>query len=204
MISIIDYGVGNISAFLNLFKREAIPARRVTVSSELENCEKIILPGVGSYDHAISKFNDSGMKGAVEKLVFQNKIPLLGICVGMQMLANSSSEGNLPGLGWVPGVVKRFDPMTIPFPTKFPHMGWNKVEPARENKLFRNLEKDSEFYFLHSYYFECLDESTILGLSNYGLKFASVINKDNIYGIQCHPEKSHTAGIQFLKNFAAI
>ena len=204
MITIIDYGVGNINAFLNVYKRLSIPAKRATNPSELDGSTKLILPGVGSFDHAMTKFDNSGMRPLVERLVSIDKIPILGICVGMQMLAKSSSEGILPGLGWINGVVKKFDAETIPFKTKFPHMGWNKVEVSKLNPLFSDLETNSEFYFLHSYFFECNSSEDILATADYGIRFAAAVSHENIYGIQCHPEKSHNAGIQLLKNFAIL
>jgi len=204
MITIIDYGVGNINAFLNVYKKLAIPAKRATSVLDLEDSTRLILPGVGSFDHAMEKFNNSGMREKVEELIFQNKLPLLGICVGMQMLANGSTEGLLPGLGWIDGEVKRFEAGTIPFPTKYPHMGWNNVNPVKENPLFNGLENDAEFYFLHSYYFETNNQNDVLAVTDYGIKFAASVNHENIFGIQCHPEKSHSWGIQFLKNFATF
>jgi glutamine amidotransferase len=204
MITIIDYGVGNINAFLNVYKKLAIPARRATSILDLEDSTRLILPGVGSFDHAMKKFNNSGMREKVEELVFQNKLPLLGICVGMQMLANGSTEGQLPGLGWIEGEVKRFDAGTISFSTKYPHMGWNNIYPVKENPLFSGLETDAEFYFLHSYYFETNNHNDVLAVTDYGIKFAASVNYENIFGIQCHPEKSHSWGIQLLKNFATF
>jgi glutamine amidotransferase len=204
MISLIDYGVGNINAFLNIFKQLGIAANKASTSEQVERATKLILPGVGAFDDAMQRLNDSGMRDALQQAVKVDKIPVIGICVGMQMLADHSDEGSMPGLGWISGEVKRFDPAAITHTTKFPHMGWNDVKPVRESPLFTGLETGARFYFLHSYYYQCEDEADVLATSAYGLQFASAINHNHIYGIQCHPEKSHHFGIQLLQNFANL
>jgi glutamine amidotransferase len=204
MISLIDYGVGNINAFLNIFKQLGIAANKVSTAEEVKRASKLILPGVGAFDDAMQRLNDSGMRDALQQAVIVDNIPVIGICVGMQMLANRSDEGVMPGLGWINGEVKRFDPATINHITKFPHMGWNDVKPVRESPLFSGLETGARFYFLHSFYYQCAQEADVLATSAYGLQFASAINHNHIYGIQCHPEKSHHFGIQLLQNFANL
>jgi glutamine amidotransferase len=204
MITIIDYGVGNINAFVHIFKQLGISVSKATSSDHIKEATKLILPGVGSFDDAMQRLNDSGMRDALQDAVTVDKIPLIGICVGMQMLADRSDEGVMPGLGWISGEVKKFDPSTINHITKFPHMGWNDVKPVRENPLFSGLETGARFYFLHSYYYQCKHEEDVLATSAYGLQFASAINHNHIYGIQCHPEKSHHFGIQLLQNFANL
>jgi len=204
MIAIIDYGVGNINAFINVYRKLSIDIKRATNENDLNGATRLILPGVGAFDHAMSQFESSGMHAKVEKMVIQDKIPILGVCVGMQMLAKSSTEGNLPGLGWIDGTVKRFNSDDIPFETKFPHMGWNKVTFVKQSPLFDDMKATSEFYFLHSYYFQCNNENNILSIANYGVEFTVAVNHENIYGIQCHPEKSHQDGVQLLKNFANL
>ncbi len=204
MISLIDYGVGNINAFLNIFKQLGIAANKASSSQDVKQATKLILPGVGAFDDAMQRLNDSGMREALEEAVLVNNIPVIGICVGMQMLAEKSDEGVKPGLGWIKGEVKRFDPATINHITKFPHMGWNDVNPVRDSPLFAGLETNARFYFLHSYYYQCADPADVLATSEYGIRFASAINHKHIYGIQCHPEKSHHFGIQLLQNFANL
>jgi glutamine amidotransferase len=170
---------------------------------ELKVVDKIILPGVGSFDYAMSKLNNSGMKDQLTKLVLDNKIPVLGVCVGMQMLLNKSEEGKLNGLGWIDGVVKKFvlsDQNTTPMP----HMGWNAISKIKDHRIMTNLDNQSRFYFLHSYYVDCKDGNNVLAAAHYQNDYACIINKDNIYGMQCHPEKSHHNGIQFLKNFGEL
>jgi imidazole glycerol-phosphate synthase subunit HisH len=204
MITIIDYGLGNIRAFVNVYERLNIKTKIARKTADIEGATKIILPGVGAFDYAMSQLNSSGMRDELEKQVLENKVPVVGICVGMQMLAKSSDEGKLPGLGWIDGEVKLFDANLIPFKTRLPHMGWNNMKPVRENELLTGLDIHSRFYFLHSYYFVCNNEEDILSTTEYGTTYASAVNKDNIYGIQFHPEKSHSSGIQLLHNFAKL
>lgn len=204
MIGIIDYGLGNINAFLNIYKRLHVPAKRLHTPNDFEGVSKLILPGVGAFDHAMDTFNHSGMREITEKQVFEGKIPVIGICVGMQMLANSSDEGKLPGLGWIPGTVRKFDESRIPFATRLPHMGWNDVDVDRNSSIFRDFPQDSRFYFLHSYYFECTVAEDGIARADYGGNFTCAVNRDNVFGVQFHPEKSHHFGVQLLENFSKI
>ena len=205
MITIIDYGLGNVLAFVNMYKRLNIPVSIAKSTEDLTDSDKLILPGVGSFDHAMQKLDRSGMRQAIEKLVLQRGLPILGICVGMQMLARSSDEGILPGLGWIDGIVRKFDSSDTPYGnTYLPHMGWNDVKPLSGQTLFKDMMQDARFYFLHSYYFECQDQSAILAMTNYGSQFSSSVNHNNVYGVQFHPEKSHRFGCQLLKNFAEL
>lgn len=206
MVGIINYGVGNISAFVNIYKELSIPLKIVSCKEELSGITKIILPGVGHFDYAMSKFEESGMKEEIDHMVIAKKIPVVGICVGMQMMANRSDEGQLKGLGWIDADVKRFDRnltfRNINLP--LPHMGWNDVNPVSNSLIFSGLEKESRFYFLHSYYFVCNNQSDVIATSEYGGQFTCAANYGNVYGIQFHPEKSHKYGIQLLKNFAEL
>lgn len=203
MIGIIDYGVGNIKAFSNIYKNLNIPFKIVKDISEFENITKLILPGVGSFDHAMTSLENSGMREKLDELVLEKKIPVIGICVGMQMLAKSSEEGTLNGLGWIDGIVKKFDKSKIKN-APLPHMGWNNLKIEKKNKIFDNLEENPRYYFLHSYYFECENKEDVIATATYGEKFDCMINHKNIYGIQCHPEKSHHNGMQLLKNFGEL
>lgn len=204
MITIIDYGLGNVLAFVNVYNRLNIPISVAKSSSDLRNATRLILPGVGSFDHAMRQLDQSGMRQVVEQLVMHEKMPVLGICVGMQMLANSSDEGELPGLGWIDGQVKKFELSTMPPGTNLPHMGWNDVIPVAEGGLFKGLELESRFYFLHSFYFDCNQKSNVLAVSDYGGNFSCAVRQENVYGVQFHPEKSHHFGSQLLKNFAEV
>jgi imidazole glycerol-phosphate synthase subunit HisH len=204
MITIVDYGLGNIRAFVNVYERLNIKIRIAKTPDDLKDATKIILPGVGAFDHAMSQLNQSGMRAELEKQVNINKLPVIGICVGMQILAKSSDEGKLQGLGWIDGTVKLFDASRIPYKTRLPHMGWNTIEPVKNSPLLDGFVKDSRFYFLHSYYFACNDTEDIIATTNYGITYTSAIARDNIFGIQFHPEKSHINGIQLLHNFAKL
>lgn len=204
MIRVVDYGVGNIQAFLTMFKRLGVEASRACSASELADATRLILPGVGAFDHAMKLLNCSGMREPLEQMVKQQGVPVLGICVGMQMLADGSDEGQLPGLGWVPGRVRAFasHPQSCDLP--LPHMGWNNLQVEGGNGLFRGFAERPRFYFLHSYYFDCADRSHVAATAAYGLNFDCVVSAGNIYGVQCHPEKSHHFGAQLLKNFAEL
>ena len=204
MIALIDYGVGNIRAFTNIYKKLDIPVRVAQNVDDLAGITKVILPGVGAFDHAMEQLEESGMRQRLDELVIQHKVPVVGICVGMQMLAHSSDEGKLPGLGWIDGTVKKFDGSKINYSTHLPHMGWNDVKPVKQNELLTGLENDAKFYFLHSYYFHCNDAQDAIATTEYGIEFSCAVNRDNIYGVQFHPEKSHQYGIQLLNNFAKL
>ena len=206
MVGIIDYGVGNISAFRNIYKYLNIPVIFVTKDSDLNEVKKIILPGVGHFDYAMSKFQDSGMFDEVNKMVMKQNIPVLGICVGMQMMAMCSDEGEIPGLGWIDGEVKKFDSgfTVVKTSLPLPHMGWNDIETMKSTPIFKGFNHDSQFYFLHSYFIRCNNQNDIIAQTNYGAVFTCAVNHNNIYGVQFHPEKSHKYGIQLLKNFAEL
>ena len=201
MISIIDYGLGNIRAFSNIYKKLNIPLNIVSRPEELIKSEKIILPGVGSFDWAIKKLNDSGLTEVLQELVISEKIPILGVCVGMQIMAESSEEGSSKGLGWIEGDVRKFKGTNA---NPLPHMGWNIVTPEINNTLFSGIDKQARFYFLHSFYFKEKEESHTLSKTHYGVSFTSSVNKKNIFGVQFHPEKSHLWGEILLKNFAEL
>jgi imidazole glycerol-phosphate synthase subunit HisH len=205
MITIIDYGLGNVQAFLNVYKKLHIPARIAKSVIDLEGASKLILPGVGHFDYAMQRFNDSGVREKVESLVLERSIPVLGVCVGMQIMADSSEEGVEPGLGWISGTVKRLESIVkVDNNLPIPHMGWNSVTPNHKD-LFINIDSDDlEFYFLHSYYFACKSQVNCIATTDYSSIFCCAINKKNIFGVQFHPEKSHHYGVNLLKNFAEL
>lgn len=204
MISLVNYGLGNIQAFANIYKRLNLEVCVANTADDLVKAEKVILPGVGAFDWAMARLNESGMRDCLDDLVLRQNRPVLGICVGMQMMAQRSDEGELAGLGWIDAEVKRFDETTFTHKTHLPHMGWNDVVPRHANCLFRGLENDAQFYFLHSYYFLPKQPSDVLAMTDYSGSFASAVRSANIFGVQFHPEKSHQWGIQLLKNFAEL
>lgn len=204
MITIIDYGLGNISAFLNVYRRSNIEARTAKSAAELEGSTRLILPGVGHFDHAMELLQASGMRSALDQLVLEHKIPVMGICVGMQMLADSSDEGTRPGLGWVDGRVRSFSNWEPAAALPMPHMGWNDVQPVAESPLFDGLKENARFYFLHSFFFECARNEDVLAVAKYGSEFGCAVHSDNIFGVQFHPEKSHHFGTRLLQNFAVL
>lgn len=203
MIAILDYGLGNIKAFANIYKNLNIEHTIIQKAEKLKGVDKIILPGVGAFDYAMQQFNQSGLRTAVEDKVLNQQIPILGICVGMQMLANGSDEGQEKGLSWIDGEVKLFSTENIKHKTKLPHMGWNEIN-HNQNPLFQQIDSTARFYFVHSYYFKCNNEKDTIATTEYGFNFSSAVNHNNIYGVQFHPEKSHSNGIQLLKNFATL
>ena len=204
MITIIDYGVGNIFAFQNVYRRLNIPTRIAKCSADLEGAKKLILPGVGAFDYAMSQLNASGMRQKLDELVIKKNIPIIGICVGMQMMGNRSDEGNSEGLKWIDADILKFDESLLSQRTKLPHMGWNDVTPVINTPLFYGLEKEAIFYFLHSFYFKCNNQIDSIAISDYGISFTSAVNVKNIFGIQFHPEKSHHYGEKLLNNFAKL
>lgn len=197
-ICIIDYQLGNIKAFKNIYNKLNINAEIVSKTEQFEGATHLILPGVGSFDWAISKLNRSGLRDTLDQLVLKKKVPILGVCVGMQIMSSKSEEGQLSGLNWIDGNVKKFKNDYI-----LPHMGWNQIKPFTESIIFKDI-KNLEFYFLHSYYYKIKEDKHILSTTEYSNIFTSAINKNNIYGTQFHPEKSHQSGIKLLENFSKI
>lgn len=204
MIAIIDYGLGNIQAFVNVYNRLGIPVTIAKTSDALETASKLILPGVGAFDHAMELLDDSGMRQTLDHMVLSKKVPILGICVGMQILANSSDEGKLAGLGWIPGHVKAFTSVQEVAELPLPHMGWNDVSVRGDQGLFKGFEEEARFYFLHSYFFVSLHQDSVIATATYGTVFCCAVQSDNVYGVQFHPEKSHHFGTGLLKNFAEL
>lgn len=204
MIGIIDYGLGNVRAIANVYKNLGIPAFIVKDPESVKRADKIILPGVGAFDQAIHSLEKSGFRKRLDDIVLNQRIPILGICVGMQVLARSSEEGGSEGLGWIDAEVKRFDFSSSISPLCVPHMGWNDIGSVRECALLHRLDRGARFYFLHSYFMDCRKSENVIAITEYGGAFACAVNTENIYGVQFHPEKSHGFGIQLLKNFAEM
>ena len=204
MIGIVNYGSGNVQAIANIYNRTNIQYKIIHKPDDLNDVDKLILPGVGAFDETMRVLNSSGLKEKLDEEVLINKKPVLGICVGMQILCDGSEEGDLNGLGWIKGKVKKFDILKIREKPYIPHMGWNNVNPKIEHKLFSKIEFELGFYFVHAYYFDPYNSSNILGTTFYSDEFCSAVFNDNIFGVQFHPEKSHSNGIQLLTNFARL
>jgi len=199
-IVIIDYGMGNIGSIINMLKYLGIKS---TVSSDREvisKADKLILPGVGHFDRAMENIEKLFLRDILTEMAQVKKIPFLGICLGMQLMCESSEEGKLPGLSFVDASVSKFS-----FPSdsklKVPHMGWNYIETCKESKIFASLDEKARFYFVHSYYVQCRNESDVLSRTQYGFPYVSSFERDNLIGVQFHPEKSHKFGISLFKNF---
>ena len=204
MITIVDYGLGNVQAIANIYTRLNIPVRAARSRADLDDAKKIVLPGVGAFDWAMARLQDSGMRERLDQLVMEERSDVIGICVGMQMLAGRSDEGKLPGLGWIDADVNIFDEKRFSGRTHLPHMGWNDVAPRSGEGLFAGLGTGARFYFLHSYYFAPHHDKDALATTDYNGAFVSSVRCGNVYGVQFHPEKSHQWGIRLLKNFAEL
>jgi glutamine amidotransferase len=203
MITLVSYGLGNVQAFANIYRRLNIPVQMAQTADELAGAERIILPGVGAFDWAMSRLDASGLRACLDELVMEQRRPVLGVCVGMQMMAKRSDEGVLPGLGWIDAEVKRFDEGRFTQRTHLPHMGWNDVVPCASDCLFKGVA-EPRFYFLHSYYMAPALEEDALAVTDYYGRFTSAVRVGNVYGTQFHPEKSHQWGIELLRNFAEL
>lgn len=204
MITIIDYNAGNIKSIQNMLKRIGVKSCISSKPSEIETAEKLILPGVGHFDYGMMNLKQSGLVDVLNKKVVDEKIPLLGICLGAQLLGNGSEEGNEKGLGWIDMDVVKFDKSKLSENLKIPHMSWNEINIKKESKLLEGLDNDARFYFVHSYHMKCNDEMNVLTNTSYGYEFTSAVEKENIFGVQFHPEKSHKFGMRLLENFMSI
>jgi len=204
MIAIIDYGSGNLDAISNIYKKLKVPHMIACSSLDLQGADRYILPGVGAFDRTMDSLRRSGLADALSEQVIQNRKKILGICVGMQVLADSSEEGHLSGLGWIPGRVKKIDRSSLGSLPGIPHMGWNTISPKINAKLFESVDCDRGFYFLHSYHFSPEKESDIAATVHYGEPLVCAVARDNIFGVQFHPEKSHQNGISVFRAFSEI
>ena len=201
MITIVDYGMGNPGSILNMFKRTGFKAAITGDPDLVRSAEKIVLPGVGAFDAAMTRLNASGLREVLDRKAMEEGASILGICLGMQLLTRGSEEGRLPGLGWIPADTRRFP--SVPG-LKVPHMGWNIALPTIPSPLTRNLSAEPRFYFVHSYCVTVDDPAHSIMRTTHGVAFDSAIQRGQIYGVQFHPEKSHKFGMQLLKNFADL
>lgn len=205
MIVVVDYGMGNVGSIANMLRKVGSEALISSRSQDIEQASKLILPGVGAFDAAMERINASGLRAALDRRALADKVPVLGICLGMQLLTRSSEEGELAGLGWLAACTVAFRGRIDP-QLKSPHMGWNLVQlhtPSPLTAGFATL-KEPRFYFVHSYFVECADPAAAILRTTYGVTYDSAIHQDNIYGVQFHPEKSHRFGMKLLENFARL
>lgn len=201
MITIVNYGLGNMASIVNMLKRIGFHAIVSSDVSDIIRADKLILPGVGSFDEGIKRLHESDLLPALKNKVMDQKIPVLGICLGMQMFAQRSEEGSLPGLGWIAGDVVRFKFDPSQKNLKIPHMGWNHIQICKKSRLFEDLFYESRFYFVHSYHVVCKNPEDIAARTVHGYEFVCSFERENIAGVQFHPEKSHKFGMKLLKNF---
>jgi len=205
MIGIVDYGSGNINAFINIYKKLNIDTLILNNANSFKKVKKLILPGVGSYDNVITTLKNKNLFDILNKYIIDKRVPVLGVCLGMQIMSNNSDEGKLNGFGWIKGKVKSFEKSKPISKVFYPHMGWNSIELEYDNHpLFLNIDKKQGFYFIHNFFYECDNIKNVLTYTKYGIKFTSSIFHENIFGVQYHPEKSHLNGINLLKNFANL
>ena len=203
MITIIDYGAGNIGSVLNMIRHVGGQAEVARDEAGVMGAGKILLPGVGSFDNAMTRLARLGLVESLKARASAG-VPFLGICLGMQLLADTSEEGRLAGLGLIPGHVRRFQFDGEAVRLKIPHMGWNRVTPVRAHPLAQGLEDGARFYFVHSYFYDCERDEDILLRSVYGREFTSGVHHGNVMGVQFHPEKSHRYGMQLIRNFVGL
>lgn len=204
MIYIVEYGSGNVHALGNLLKRSRIPFIVSSDPALMEEADRFILPGVGAFDPTMAQLSESGILGALSDQVYGKGKPVLGICVGMHLLASSSDEGSREGLGWVPGRVRKIDVGLRDSPPHLPHMGWNSLVDAAPHPLFEGVDRDRGFYYLHSYFFDADNEANVIGSVSYGGTLPCAVHNGHVYGVQFHPEKSHANGTRLLENFARL
>lgn len=203
MITIVDYGMGNLGSIANTFRRIGVSAKVTSDPAAVLEAKRLVLPGVGSFKRGMNNLQSAGLIPALEEQVLENRVPILGICLGMQLFTDRSEEGDVAGLGWINADTVRFRIGSNGSRLKIPHMGWNSVS-ATGDPLLAGITDDDRFYFVHSYHVAKIDEGLVTGTTSYGYEFPSVLRQGNIYGIQCHPERSHSSGVRVLKNFMQL
>lgn len=204
MIVIVDYKMGNVGSILNMLKKIGAPAIVSSDPRDIERADKLILPGVGAFDNGMANLGQMGFMSELNDKVLNEKTPVLGICLGMELLTRGSEEGKLPGLGWIAADTIRFRFDQKSNGLKIPHMGWNSTDVVRADSLFKGLDGEARFYFVHSYHVVCHNEDDVLARTHHGYDFVAAVQRDNIFGTQFHPEKSHRYGMRVLKNFVEL
>jgi glutamine amidotransferase len=204
MITIVDYGTGNLFSIQNMFRKIGADAVIESDCSAISNASKLVLPGIGAFDTCAKKLQHSGLREELQKKVIEDKTPVLGICVGMQLMMADSEEGELKGLGWINGRTIKFKQHQLPAGYKIPHMGWANVDLNKPSRLLEDMYEEPRFYFAHSYHVVPEDVKDVLMYSTYGYRFAAALESNNIMAVQFHPEKSHKFGMRLLKNFVNL
>jgi imidazole glycerol-phosphate synthase subunit HisH len=204
MITIVDYGTGNLASIANMLKKIGCSSLITSDAREIARATKLILPGVGAFDTGMRNLTELGLIEVLNRKARDERVPILGICLGMQLFVSGSEEGERPGLGWIDGSVLKFRPELSDGNLKVPHMSWNHIQVVKESKLFADMHQDPRFYFVHSYHVQLDRDEDLLATTTYGYPFASAVEKENIAGVQFHPEKSHKFGMKLLKNFAEM
>lgn len=204
MVAVIDYGMCNLGSVLNMFKKVGVAAYAASSAHEIASASRIVLPGVGQFENGVRELRSRGLWDVLDNIAKDGRVPILGICLGMQLLLESSEEGQAQGFGWIPGRVRRFGARSGSAPLKVPHMGWSQVSVARDSFLWRDLPPNPRFYFVHSYLCDPVDAAVTIGHCEYGEKFCAALQFNNIVGVQFHPEKSHRFGMALLRNFVSL
>ncbi len=204
MITIVDTGLANAGSVRSMLHRIGAVAEISADPAAISVADKLILPGVGAFDRGMQRLAELDLVGVLAERVHERRVPILGICLGMQLLTRGSEEGEMPGLGWIDADTVRFRPPPSGEPLRLPHMGWSEVVPRRPDGLLRSVEGELRFYHIHSYHVVCDHEADVLATTTYGYEFASAIQQENILGVQFHPEKSHRFGMAFLRRFAEV
>lgn len=204
MIAIVDYGMGNLGAIRNMLRRIGADSKTTSDPSIIEAADKVILPGVGAFDHAVRNLRDRGLWDVLDRVARGGTRPVLGICLGAQLLTCWSEEGELPGFGWLDAETVKFRQERAGTTLRIPHMGWNTVVQTRTHPLFEGMYEEPRFYFVHSYHLVCREPGDVVATTDYGFRFVSVVSRGNVHGTQFHPEKSHKFGMKLMENFAKM
>lgn len=198
-VSVLDYGAGNVGSVIRMIEKSGAKAFKIATEDEVLNAQKLIIPGVGAFDYGMQKLAERGLINPLNELKNRG-VPILGICLGMQLMCNKSEEGVLDGLGWVDAEVIKFDSLNYP-QIRIPHMGWNTIKVVKDNKIIPPTNEELRYYFVHSYYVSCKEKDSVLAQTTYGNTFVSAFSNSNIFGVQFHPEKSHRFGMKLIQNF---
>lgn len=201
-VSVLDYGAGNVGSVLRMLEKFGARAFKISTQDEVLNAKKLIIPGVGAFDYGMQRLNEHGLIGSLNSIK-EREVPILGICLGMQLLCKGSEEGRLNGLGWIDADVVKFDARSFP-DIRVPHMGWNTIEVARGNGLIEKTEQELRYYFVHSYYVSCHNADDVIAYTKYGNTFVAAFNSNNVWGVQFHPEKSHRFGMNLIQNYLKL